>query len=91
MSSRDDGLRSRTICRIPLDSNWKIPSRSPLARRAKVSSSWGGNLSGSTRVPLLTSTSSRVFSIIVRFFNPRKSIFNRPMDSTSSMKYCVIT
>ena len=90
ISSREFGLKSLTTCFIPDDSNWNIPSKSPLPIRSKVLLSFGGNWSIFIFCPVELSIKDIVLSIIVRFLRPKKSIFNKPNDSISSIEYCVI-
>ena len=45
------------------------------------------NRNGALSVLVDSSTKLIVFSIIVRFLSPKKSIFKRPSDSISSIKY----
>ena len=90
ISSRELGLKSLTTCFIPEDSSWKIPSRSPLPIRSKVLPSFCGNSSMFIFLPVDWLIRETVFSIIVRFLRPKKSIFNNPSDSISSIEYWVI-
>ena len=70
---------------IPRDSYWKIPTVSPFWNNSYVFSSSSGNRSGSNLVPVLCATRSTASLIMVKVFNPKKSIFRSPADSTTEL------
>ena len=90
-SSKTEGLRSFTSCFIPADSNWNTPSVFPVISILYVSSSSRGMLFISMSIPWRFFIMSRVWTMIVKFFSPKKSIFNRPIFSQSSFWNSVIT
>ena len=68
---------------IPADSHWKTPIVSAFVSNSYVFSSFSGISFNTIFVFLLFSIFSTVFRKIVRFFNPRKSIFKIPSSSSS--------
>ncbi len=75
---------------MPELSSWKTPVVSTRWNSLNVSLSSSGISLMLILMPRPFFKISRVFSIMVRFFRPKKSIFNTPMSSTACISYWVI-
>ena len=88
MSSNVLGFKSLTSAFIPPDSSWKIPSVSPLVKISYTFGSSKGRFLISICSFLVLPTSLMVFSIMVKFRRPRKSILSKPSFSRSPIGNC---
>ena len=76
ISSKVVGLNFCKNFFIPSDSNWKIPTVFTVVKIFRASESSSGMVSNSK-----SSISFKMLVIKVRFFKPKKSIFNKPNSS----------
>ena len=88
-SSNLSGFNCFKWARIPSDENWKIPFVVPFLNTSYVCSSSSGILSISIKLPCSFSIIFIQSLIIVKFLNPKKSIFNKPASSTTLLSNCV--
>ena len=89
ISSMFSGSNLRKTFRIPADSNWNTPEVSPRWNKSSVFASFSGISFNRISYPSTRLTAFKVKSIIDKLRSPKKSIFKRPIASTSFIVYWV--